>query len=177
MNPFINNTVDISSLPQADSTALQPVDPAYKKVLLWGWMTRWAILCVIAVFFIFFIERFQHVLPITIIAAAMVAISLFNLWVVFKSFTRKAYAVRERDLIYRSGWIIQRYSVCPFSRIQHCSVSIGPFERKVGLASLSVFTAGAQGSDIRIPGLKEETAFALRDFIMKKTGHDQQPGN
>ena len=89
-----------------------------------------------------------------------------------KSFSRKAYALRERDLIYRSGWIIQRFSICPFNRIQHCSLSAGPFERKLGLSSISVYTAGTEGSDIKISGLTEATAFALRDFIMKKAGTD-----
>jgi len=99
---------------------------------------------------------------------------MLTYWLMRKSFTRKAYALRDKDILYRSGWLVQRLSVCPFIRIQHCSINAGPFERKLGLASISIHTAGTDGADLKIPGLQQETAHALRDFIMKKTTANEQ---
>lgn len=177
MNSFINDPVDIASLPQAKQVELQPVEAAYRKVVQWEWMIGWGIILLAAIVTIGFIPSIQTFFGIAIIAGSIFFLSFLNLWLALKSFSMKAYAIRDKDLLYRSGWIIHRFSVCPFDRIQHCSVNAGPFERKLGLASLSVFTAGTEGADIKIPGLLATTAFALRDFIMKKTGNNEQPGN
>lgn len=174
MSFFQNDAVDIANLPQAEAVELQPIHPSYKKVIRWEWMIGWGITWLMAAICLFFINALHTPFRVAIIAGPLLLLGFFSLWVRLQSFKRKAYAVREKDLIYRSGWIVQRLSVCPFSRIQHCSVSAGPFERKLGLASLAVYTAGSQGSDITIPGLTETDAFALRDFIMKKTSHDGQ---
>jgi membrane protein YdbS with pleckstrin-like domain len=94
-----------------------------------------------------------------------------------ESFKRKAYAIREKDVLYRTGFIIRTLHVCPFNRIQHCSVHAGPIERQYGLASISLFTSGSEGSDLRIPGLTEGTAANIREFIMQKIRTDEQPAN
>ena len=87
-----------------------------------------------------------------------------------------AYAIREHDILYRHGWIVQRVIACPFNRIQHCSADAGLLDRKFRLSALTLFTAGASGADLRIYGLKEEMAQALRDFIMNKIKSDGEGG-
>lgn len=173
MNFFTNESVSISSLPQAQEVSLQPIDSGYRKVLLWGWMIGWGIITLLTGLIVFFSPSLHSFLWIAILSGLILILGFFNLWIVLQSFARKAYAVREKDIIYRTGWIVQRFSACPFNRVQHCSVDAGPFERKMGLATLSIFTAGTAGSELKIPGLPESTAFALRDFIMKKTATDE----
>ncbi len=176
MNSFTNDLVEPASLPKAEETSLQPIESSYRKILVWEWMIGWGIILLAAIITILLIPAIQNILWIAVIAVAISVFGLLNLWLMLKSFSRKAYALRDKDLIYRSGWMIQRFSVCPFNRIQHCSVSAGPLERRFGLASISVYTAGTEGSDMKISGLREADAFAIRDFIMKKTGTDEQPG-
>lgn len=177
MHLFTNDPVEISSLPKAEEINLQPIEPSYKKVLLWEWMIGWGIVFLCAAVAILVIPSLHSMFWISVISAPLFLFCFLNLWLSLNSFYRKAYALRDKDLIYRRGWLIQRLSVCPFNRIQHCSVNAGPFERKLGLSSISVYTAGTEGADIKIPGLKEATALSLRDFIMKKTGIDEQPRN
>ena len=74
--------------------------------------------------------------------------------------------------MYQTGWLVQSLRVCPFNRIQHCSVDVGLFERKYGLATLSVYTAGGNEADMKIPGLTTEMAASLRELITTKTGID-----
>lgn len=68
-----------------------------------------------------------------------------------KSFRSLAYCIREHDILYRRGWIIQKIMACPFNRIQHCTVDSGPIDRKYCLSSLTLYTAGAEGANITIP--------------------------
>ncbi|MEJ7911605.1 MAG: PH domain-containing protein [Chitinophagaceae bacterium] len=79
-----------------------------------------------------------------------------------------AYALREHDVIYQKGWLVKSTKVCPFNRVQNCSIQSGPLERRWGLASLVLYTAGSEGADMRIPGLLQNDAESLRQFILSK---------
>ena len=168
MDFFSNETVELSSLPRAEEVTLQPIEQSYWKVLQWGWMIVWGIILSANILILIF-TRQNPLLIFLLITLPLMAICLLTYWLMRRSFIQKAYTLRDRDIIYRSRCLIHKLSVCPFNRIQHCSINAGPFERKLGLASLSIYTAGTEGADLKIPGLKQETALALRDFIMKKT--------
>ena len=116
-------------------------------------------------------------LPLGAAAAAWLIITVLRYWLMRESFNRKAFAIRDKDVLYRTGFIIRTLHVCPFNRIQHCSVHAGPIERQFGLASISLFTSGSEGSDLRIPGLTEGTAANIREYITKKIRIDEQPAN
>lgn len=64
-----------------------------------------------------------------------------------------------RGLLFRSDTVV------PFGRVQHIDVSRGPLERYYGLATLVLHTAGTHNASIRIPGLGEEDALAMRETI------------
>ena len=85
-----------------------------------------------------------------------------------RSFPFLTYAVREKDVIHQRGWLIRTIKVCPFNRIQNCTVRSGPLERKYHLASLIIYTAGSGGADMRISGLLQEEADKLRYYILEK---------
>jgi len=171
---FANAAVDISTLPKAEDIQLKPIERTYWKVLQLEWLIVSVLVLAAGSILIYFIRGLQAKWFIGLTAGAWLLITLFSYWVIKKSFTRKAYAMREKDVLYRTGWIIRRLHICPFNRIQHCSVHAGPLERKYGLASISLFTAGSEGSDLKIPGLTEETASAIREFIMQKVRKDGQ---
>jgi membrane protein YdbS with pleckstrin-like domain len=168
MSIFSNEPVDLHSLPRAEAISLRPIEPSYWKVLQWGWMITWGII-LLAAAVVMFLTSPAEILIWIVIPATLLLFGGLSYWLIRKSFNQKAYALRDKDIIYRSGWLIQRIAVCPFNRIQHCSINSGPFERQLGLASLSIYTAGTEGADMKIPGVKDETAHELRDFIMKKT--------
>lgn len=85
-------------------------------------------------------------------------------------YQHKAYAIRQRDVLYKTGWIWRKSTILPFNRVQHCEVSQGPIERLFGLATLEIFTAGGSSSDMQIPGLIPETAHSIKDYIIHYTG-------
>jgi membrane protein YdbS with pleckstrin-like domain len=61
----------------------------------------------------------------------------------------------------------------PRSRVQHLDIERGPIERQYGLATLVVHTAGTRQHAMRIAGLPDADAVALRDALVPEAGrHD-----
>lgn len=169
---FLNNQLPIDSLPRVENTNLVPIESAYRKVLRWEWAISIMVLALIATALINFMPSLQHSVQITLTLLAWVLLAGGWFFIQEKSFSVKAYAIRERDVIYRSGWIIQHTHTCPFNRIQHSAVTIGPLEKQFGLASLVLYTAGSNEADLRIRGLKEATAWDLKEWITQKIANE-----
>jgi uncharacterized protein len=72
----------------------------------------------------------------------------------------------EDGLEYEHGWLWRHHVSVPRSRIQHTDVTQGPYERRFGLATLVVYTAGTEHASIPIEGLSHETALAFRDALL-----------
>lgn len=51
------------------------------------------------------------------------------------------------------------------ARIQHTDVYQGPLQRRYGIATLKLYTAGSHYSRIELPGLSHSTATRLRDEL------------
>jgi membrane protein YdbS with pleckstrin-like domain len=82
------------------------------------------------------------------------------------------YAVREHDLLIRSGVVFRRWSAIPLARVQHVDTRQGPLERSFGLQRLLVYTASGVSADGVIPGLSEGDAHALRDALARRGPDD-----
>lgn len=78
------------------------------------------------------------------------------------------YVIRDKDLIYRRGYLVTKTTVIPFNRIQHVSISRGVLDKALGISTLKIFTAGGQGSDVNIPGLLPDLAVKLKEAVAKK---------
>lgn len=112
--------------------------------------------------------------PIGVVAG--LALGLFQVvWAMIwptLEYERFGYAIRERDLLVKSGVLLQRQSAVPHNRIQHVDTRQGPIERAFGLSSVVVYTASGLSSDGSIPGLDTQTAEALRDELARLGGDD-----
>lgn len=82
------------------------------------------------------------------------------------------YAVREHDLLVRSGVLFRHWTAIPHQRIQHVDTRQGPLERLFGLSRLLVFTAAGMSGDGSIPGLEAKEAERLRDTLSRRGGDD-----
>lgn len=80
---------------------------------------------------------------------------------------RRGYAVREKDLLYKTGVLWRSVRAFPFNRVQHTKLDTTLLDRRFDLASLSVFPAGG-GRGNRIRGLGRETAERLRVYISER---------
>ena len=98
----------------------------------------------------------------------MIAIPSFS-WP-FVAVPRMGYAVRDKDIVFKSGVLWRTVTAVPFNRIQHVEKDSSPLDRRLGLANLKIFTAGGAGGDLKIQGLAATTTERLRAFILDKAG-------
>src|SRR5690606_32762321 len=118
---------------------------------------------------------FNSSMDTMLVIAASVIFLLFTALLFFSTelgFKYSGYALREKDIIFRSGWIVRKERIVMLNRIQHVSVQSGPLERAFGLSSVSLYTAGASDADFTIRGIKIETAQQIKEWVSKKLNDD-----
>nr|WP_255698489.1 PH domain-containing protein [Halomonas desiderata] len=81
---------------------------------------------------------------------------------------RRTYGLRQHDLIYRRGLLVQSTQVLPLARLQHIETSSNPVERAFGLVRLVCFTAGGRGADMVLEGLTADRAAAIRQHLLAR---------
>lgn len=159
-----NPEVRVADLPSLAETTFQFHPIRYRKYRLLIGGIIW-IFPLIGVVPVFWKAPWQVSLPIGVVMAFLLTLSIMS---VFKGFRKRSYALRDKDLTYKKGWLFSSTTTIPFNRIQHTEISQGPLERKFELCSLKIYTAGGSTSDLSIPGLENDEAQVLRDFIAQK---------
>lgn len=170
---FLNEPFDVDLLPKSENVVFTPVERVYLTVIKLEAGISSAILLLIAAALIAFIKSVQHPLWISVILGAWLLVTAFYFFLQKKAFEQKAYALRDKDVLYRSGWIVRRIHTCPFNRVQHSSVTSGILERRYGLATLILYTAGTNDADLQIPGLKEPDAHRIKEWITQKIIYEE----
>ncbi len=82
------------------------------------------------------------------------------------------YRVNANGIEIGRGRFWQRLITVPHVRVQHIDVVRGPIERRFGLATLIIYTAGHAHSEVKIEGLSHEAALDLRERLVKEKGLD-----
>jgi len=168
MKEFTNKEISISDLPQFESVQLQPIHPAYYKVILINIGIIFTLLGIGLFALSYFNEEiFSNRIWLLIGASYTV---LFILSFLFSSlnFKFRGFVFREHDAIYKSGVISQTTTIIPYKRIQHVALHQGLFSRYFKLASLELFTAGGSSTDLEINGLTLEDAQRYKIWIIQK---------
>ena len=83
-----------------------------------------------------------------------------------------SYVVDDAGLEIARGVYWRTVTNIPRSRIQHTDVSQGPLERRHGLGTLVVYTAGTQHSEVKLPGLEFATAQRIRAHLLPRDEGD-----
>lgn len=168
--PIANQALSHEQLPHVLDLTHLPLDKQYASVnRLLGLVSTFILAVIIGVIYFqpFFPLPEELHLRIPFILWALVSISLFITWYKFAADKRKFYALRELDIHYISGLIFCKIVSQPITRIQHVELKRGPIERRLGLASLQVFSAGGEMHTFEIPGLPVDTATKIRHFILQ----------
>ncbi len=165
---FLNSEIDITGLPKAEEITLIPIDERYYTVVSYIQVAYWCVLFLITLIVMILNSEFHSWMVSGITLLVFAALCFLNFRLTYLAFKNKAYAIREHDILYQTGWLRKSLHVCPYNRIQHCSIDAGIFERNLGICKLRIFTAGGNDTDITIPGLKPEGANSLRELIIRK---------
>ena len=171
---FVNPEIPPDELPQAEAIDWQPLDPRFVRSAQIKALIVWAILFAGAGTAHFLVATFgdEAIGPWPFVIGWAVLASFATCTILWPtvSVPRRGYAVRELDLLYKSGVIWQSVKAVPYSRAQHAETNSGPLDRHFGLARLSVFTAGGSGGGLHIVGLARDVAEGLRAHVLDQLG-------
>lgn len=108
-------------------------------------------------------------LPALLLPAAVLALGvLATLVLPRRRYRRWGYREGADEFEIRRGMFIRVRTIVPFGRVQHIDVAQGPVQRRFGLATLILHTAGTQGAAVPLPGILHGEAEAMRDRIRAK---------
>ena len=160
--PFTNEPIAPGRIPRLDTVEFTPLDPALLKikaltmVALGGALVAGSVVLSIMI----------HALWLAVAGAAIVGCCVSFLLQRI-GISHMGYAIRERDFSFRSGVIGRSVATVPFARVQHVSIESGPLERRLGLSTLQLRSAGAA---VSVPGLKESLAQDLKGLVIARAG-------
>lgn len=163
---FSNLELDVTSLPQYEEVKLHSLSGKYLLKLHINTTISFLFFMGGLVVAYFFLQQYQ--LLFWLLFCFFVFLFGWSYFVNFQLQKRNGYRLRERDVIYRRGFIFEKVTVVPFNRIQHVSVERNFLDKILNLSTLKVFTAGGSGSDVNIPGLPPDAATALKEEISQR---------
>lgn len=164
-NYFMFKNLQVDQLPDITKLTFKKIHKDYLKVIL-------ITICVVAIAVFtgayFLIElKLQEVIPeytfYVYLGISIIFLLIFLYFLV--GFSKRKYVLREKDVTYKSGVLIETITTVPFSRIQHVEINEAPISRLFKLASLNVFTAGDSSRDLVIKGIKKGEALKIKEFI------------
>lgn len=167
---FTNAQVPPETLPRAEQVDWQPLHPRFALRLQTGVLLRVLVFAGLGAGLHYGVATGGLVMLIgaapLLPTVAWTAFGVISLWALIWPMIAvryRGYAVRDRDILYRSGVLWRSVRAVPFNRVQHTRTDSTPMDRRFGLANLSVFPAGGGAHKIR--GLGGETAERLRAYI------------
>ncbi len=80
-------------------------------------------------------------------------------------FNARGYQISRDRLRVVRGIMFHSDTIVPFGRVQHIDVDQGPIERALGIATMTLHTAGSHNASVHLPGLGHELAVQMREEI------------
>lgn len=147
-----------------DDVPLQPVDPAFRSVLRVRAAVAATVLLAAAATADIAWQRHGGV-PGLIVLPALLWATWSVLLAPRRRWARLRFAFTGQELHVTRGWLTHAHTVVPVRRVQHIDLTQGPLERRYGLATLVLHTAGTEHARVFAPGLARGEAEAIRDAI------------
>ena len=166
MQAFTNSAINLDTLPKYEETPLTPLSPKYWKVMIINLLIFLAFIGIGLGVFIILSEkvRLNWIIWTTLFTAFAAC-----LYLIFRaSFKKTSFALREKDVLYKTGIIAEKTTIIPLSRIQHVALNEGIFSRMFGLGTLQIYTASGSNGDMHIAGIEIEQAKAMREALVQR---------
>jgi membrane protein YdbS with pleckstrin-like domain len=155
-----------------EQEGMRPLDPRQVKLLRLR-AALFGLALVAASVVAELIVRAETELPAGLFSGAAVLLAvILILWMPKRRYRAWAYRMDEDELRIHSGLLVRSATIIPFGRVQHTDIVRGPIERRYGLASLVLHTAGTRSAATRLPGLDAEEAERMRDHVRARIRED-----
>ncbi|MBY0417702.1 MAG: PH domain-containing protein [Pararheinheimera sp.] len=77
------------------------------------------------------------------------------------------FLLRTQDFLLQSGVFWRRAVLIPLHRVQHVTISQGPLQKRFGLATLKVYTAGGLDAEAALADIEYPVAKALSEQLSR----------
>lgn len=113
------------------------------------------------------------VAAIAVLLGAWTIMVVLGLWLALtwpaRAYRHTSFRVDEQGIEIRRGVFWRDVVSVPRSRVQHIDVSQGPLERRYGLGTLVIYTAGTDHARVALDGLEHGRAMQLRALLLPTT--------
>ncbi len=106
-------------------------------------------------------------LALPLALAVLVVLPGWGVWLALRQYACTRWRLDDHGYSLRRGRLWRRDTFVPRSRVQHLDLQRGPLERRFGLATLVVHTAGTRHNAVTTGGLGEDDAEWLRDQLAR----------
>jgi membrane protein YdbS with pleckstrin-like domain len=89
-----------------------------------------------------------------------------------RAYQHTSYRVDDQGIEIRKGVYWRVVINVPRSRVQHIDVSQGPIERRYGLGTLVIYTAGTDHAKVELEGLEHGRALLIREHLLPSGAGD-----
>lgn len=111
--------------------------------------------------------------PWATVTVAAALIGGWAAWLGHRRYRHTRWRLDADGFSLRKGRLWQSDIRVPVNRVQHLDLRRGPLERRYGLATLVIHTAGTRDSAVNVGGLAETDAEALRDLLARQAEYDR----
>lgn len=166
MTEFSNNQVLVTDLPDWRDVQFEHISPKYKTVVLIQYVILITVFLII-LFGVFWLN--DDPWNRTYLYILFGGLSFFILLLILSVWSLRywGYALREQDILYRSGIFTKSIKIIPFKQIQHVDIKEGAVSRLFNLSSIELHTAGA-GEGLKVPGIESTQVAIMQEFISQK---------
>jgi membrane protein YdbS with pleckstrin-like domain len=116
-------------------------------------------------------------MPMWLLFAGWLAVVVLLAWHSYRwpprSYAHTSYRVDDQGIEIRKGVFWRVVINVPRSRVQHIDVSQGPLQRKFGLGTLVIYTAGTDHAKVELEGLEHGRALRIREHLLSHPGHSE----
>lgn len=148
-----------------DDAELTKLHPNYKLLMRIGAIIG-AIVIAVAGIVLDLVARTEAGFPFGVIQFPAFAIALFiALRVPLARYNARGYQMGGDRLRVVRGVLFHSDTIVPFSRVQHIDVDQSPIERALGIATMTLHTAGSHNASVKLPGLGHDLAVEMRETI------------
>lgn len=169
MNTFSNLPIPLDQLPSWEAVEFTPISKKYRYIVVVNFLLSGFIIVGLGFLLLWtsdggFGQNWGTPLLLLLVFTVVLCLCLgFNLF----ALQRRGYAVRERDVLYRAGVYAPYTMIIPYRHIQHVNIKATLLQRRLGIVTIALFTAGA-GRDMMIAGVEEEKALVLQQYLSKR---------
>jgi hypothetical protein len=117
---YNNPHIPIAAIPQFQEIPLQRVEPDYKKVLYFNWSIVFILVIGILVAVFISNKELHTWWAVTIAVITLVCSMAITVASIEIGFKNRSWALRDKDFLFKNGWLFQSTHIIPFTKVQHC---------------------------------------------------------